>query len=306
MTIAFIGDNEPDRERAFKLYVNDFTKTYGEVAIDKFAGDEIDKNILNDAISTQPFLSSRRMVIVRDLSSNKAIVENIEAIINNMADSTNLVLVENHIDPRSKFLGFIKKIAELREFEHLEGSDLVNWVISETRQKNGSIDYKTAEFLIDRVGTNHQLLSNEVAKLIAYKSEITEKSVKLLTSYSPKSSVFAMLDAAFNGDDSEALKLYREQRMQGMEPQAILGMIAWQLNILCMVKTASSNDANVIAQRAKLSPFVIRKNLINANRVSEKQLVHTLSRAIDIDLKMKTTKVKADDALQALLLEIGN
>jgi DNA polymerase III delta subunit len=111
-----------------------------------------------------------------------------------------------------------------------------------------------------------------------------------------------MLDAAFAGNVSKALKLYKEQRIQGMEPQAILGMITWQLSILCIVKTAGSMPVQEIADQAKISPFVIRKNQTNAKRVSEQRLVALLDKAINVDVQIKTTGVKPDDAVQSLIM----
>jgi len=302
LILAFIGDNSPAREEAVGEFVAGFIGIHGPTAVDKFGSDNFDLSQLGDAVSTSPFLSLRRLVVVRDLSANKDLADKLEKIIELVADTTDLVLVENRLDSRSKYLAELKKIAEVREFAHLEGDDLIRWVIAEADKNEAKISHNTALSLVDRVGTNHQLLANELKKLALYSNEITEDSVQELTTYSPKSSVFAMLDAAFAGNVSRALKLYQEQRAQGMEPQAILGMITWQLNILCIVKTAGDLAASDIATQSKISPFVIRKNQVNAKRVSEHKLVNLLDKAINIDLQMKTSAVKPDDAVQSLIM----
>jgi DNA polymerase III subunit delta len=302
LILAFIGDNGPAREQAASIFIKAFINLHGSTAVDKFSGDDVERHQLVDAISTSPFLSPRRLVVVRDLNNSKTLADDVIAICENVADTTDLVFIEKHIDSRGKYLANLKKVAEVREFAHLEGDALTEWVIEQANGMDGKISYQLAQSLIDRVGTNHQLLVSELQKLILYDKNITLDSIELLTIYAPQSSVFAMLDNAFAGNIPKALKLYNEQRTQGMEPQAILGMIAWQLNVLAIVKTAGDMSANDIASQAKLSPFVVRKNQNNAARMSTRHIAELLEKAIETDYSLKASSVKPDDALQSLIL----
>jgi len=302
MIIAFIGENGFAREQSAKEFIAGFVSINGSTAVDKFIGESADISQIIDAISTSPFLSPRRLVEIRDLSKNKLLAEHFEEIIKNVADTTELVLIEDHIDGRSKFLTELKKFSEVREFANLEGEALTTWVVDQVQLMGGNISHETSEVLIDRVGTNHQLLANELKKLVLYQPKITNMTVQLLTVYSPQSSIFAMLDAAFTGDVSKALKLYTEQRAQGMEPQAILGMITWQLHSLAIVKSAGTLPVPEIASKSKISPFVIRKNLSNAKYISEQKLVSLIKQAITIDQKMKSIRINPDDAVQSLII----
>jgi DNA polymerase-3 subunit delta len=302
MIVAFIGDNGYAREQAAKEFVGSFTNLHGAVAVDKLAGEDIDIAALTEAVSTVPFLSARRLVVVRDLGSNKILADKLDAVCKNVADTTDLIIIESHIDNRSKYLSNLKKLAEVREFIHLQGDELVNWVVEQAQKLKGQITRSLAMALIDRVGVNHQLLINELTKLILFQPQITLDTIKQLTVRSPQSSVFAMLDAAFAGDTAKALKLYSEQRALGMEPIAILGMIVWQLHILNIVKAAGSIPPAQIASEAKLSPFVVRKNLGTARRISGQKLERLLDLTIETDKMLKQTSANDDDALQTLIM----
>jgi DNA polymerase-3 subunit delta len=300
--LVFIGDNEPAREQAASNFLKSFISQHSSTAVDKFAANETELFKLLDAVSTTPFLSDRRLVIVRDLGIEKTLADQIEKICQSVADTTDLMIIENHIDSRSRYLNFLKKTAEVREFLHLEGEALTNWVIEHSADLGGKISFNDAQALIDRVGTNHQLLESEIKKLLIFDKNISLKNIELLTVYNPQSSVFAMLDAAFTGNITKALGLYEEQRTQGMEPQAILGMIVWQLNVLAIIKSAGQMPVQEIVAQAKLSPFVIRKNRANTKRISNQKLAHLLKKAIHTDMMIKTTNVKADNALQSLIM----
>ena len=301
MIIAFLGDNTHSKEEAAKEFIDGFLKLHGNVAIDKFAGEDITLSDLSDALSSIPFLSARRLVVVRDLGQNKDLAGNIEKIFEKVADSTDFVMIESTVDGRSKFFNQLKKLVEVREFSHLEGEALINWVIDQANNLGGTLDSSNAQLLIERVGINHQLLAQELRKLILYNPVISGYSIKQMTAYSPQSSVFAMLDAAFAGDIAKALLLYAEQRSLGMEPQLIMGMIAWQLHIVNIIKAAKDITANQIASEAKLSPYVVRKNLTNAKRLSGLKVLSLLEKAIATDKLLKRTTVKGDDAMQAFI-----
>ena len=301
MIVAFIGDNSHAREQAAKEFIDSFAGLHGAIAIDKFAGEDINLAILKEAISTLPFLSARRLVVVRDLGSNKELVENFADINKSVADTTDLIIIESHLDSRNKYQSNLKAVAEIREFIHLQGSELTNWVIEQTKKLGGQISHEVANALISRVGANHQLLVNELTKLVLYQPEITLETISLLTVRSPQSSIFAMLDAAFDGKTAKALQLYAEQRALGMEPAAILAMIIWQLHILNIVKAANAMPANEIASQAKLSPFVVRKNMNVAKQITNQKLEQLLDLTIETDKMLKSTSVNADDALQTLI-----
>lgn len=305
MIVAFIGDNGHAREQAASEYILGFTNVHGAMAVDKLIGEEADFRALNDAVSTVPFLSPRRLVVVRDLGANKLLAEQLQTLVDAVADTTDLVIIESHIDGRSKYLTNLKKYAEVRQFAHLDGDALVAWVIEQTNVLGGKISRQVAQQLVDRVGSNQQLIDNELAKLVLYNPKITQESVNELTAYTPQSSIFAMLDAAFSGKMADALKLYSEQRTQGMEPQAILGMITWQLHALTLVKAAGNMPAQDIASRAKLSPFVVRKNQANARNISDQKLIKLLERAIQTDKAVKSTAINIDDAIQTLIISFA-
>lgn len=302
MIISFIGDNAFAREQAAREFVDGFVGVHGTFAVDRYVATDIEFDTLGGAVSTTPFLSQRRLIIVRDISANKQIAEKFEDILQKTADTSDLVIIEDHVDGRSKYLKVLRQMTDCREFVQLDTSELAAWICVQAKQLGGSINSRDAQYLVERVGNNQQLVEQELEKLILYNSQITKDSIDALTEHAPQSSIFAMLEAAFAGNIKNALSLYQEQRAQGMEPQAILGMIAWQLHILVVVKTGQDKNPAEIASAAKLNPFVVRKSLAVTRRLSFADLADLLQLATNTDFKLKTSKMNADDAVSALLI----
>src|SRR4030095_7858004 len=159
-----------------------------------------------------------------------------------------------------------------------------------------------ANYLVERVGVNQQLLSNELAKLIAYDPNISRKTIDLLTDPTPQSSIFDLLDAALAGKTKRALQLYQEQRAMKVEPQQIIAMLAWQLHILALVKTAGDRDSATIAKEAKINPFVVRKSQGIARRLSFNEIKALIHRTLELDIRLKSEQIDADDTLLLYLL----
>ncbi len=101
------------------------------------------------------------------------------------------------------------------------------------------------------------------------------------------------------------LELYDEQRRQNVEPQAIIGLLAWQLNVLAVcVWAGEDKSSQEIAKNAKLNPYVVQKTMNLARGLSKAQVKGYIQRLLELDEAAKTSAVQLDDALQAYLLSL--
>lgn len=306
MIYLYYGENTQERDAAVKEILQAFIAVNGDMAVDVIETEDADISTIVDAITTIPFLAPKRLVVIRYLSASKDLSASIDTYLDRVADTTDILFIEARLDARSVYTKTLKKRAtEVKHFESVEGPMLQDWLVHEVEKQGGNISGSTAQLLLDRVGSNQQLLHNEIKKLLLISSTITNELIVEMTHISPHSSVFAMLDAIMQGNVRDASKLYYEQRVQGMEPQAILGMIAWQLHILAIVVAAKDRPVDSIASKAKLNPFVVRKNLTIAKHVSKKQMIALLDAAILSDTRIKTGKSKADQEIHLLLLRLA-
>lgn len=306
MTYLYYGENTQERDQAVKKLLGAFIAVNGDMAVDIIETETAEIAAVIDAVTTIPFLSPKRLVILRYASANKDLAAAIDTVLDRIADSTDVLFIEARLDARSVYTKTLKKrVSEIKHFESVEGPLLQGWAVQEAKRLGGIISAPNAQLLIDRVGHNQQLLHNELKKLLLVDTTISKESIMQMTHVAPSSSVFAMLDAIMQGRVSEASRLYYEQRVQGMEPQAILGMIVWQLHTMAIIVAAKSQTVESIAAKAKMNPFVVRKNMAIAKHVSKQQMVALLDATIATDTKIKTGKVKPDVAVHVLLLELA-
>lgn len=306
MIITLTGTNRFALMQALNKLTTDFVAKYGDFAIEKIDTEESEFEKITEAMLASPFLASKRLVVLRAPSFHKLFVEDFEKLIRRVPDETTLVIYEPKLDKRLAYYKTLQKKTDFREFNQLAEPELKKWLVNYSKSLGGSISQSDGEYLINRLGPNQQLLASEAAKLINYQPTITKETIDLLTEPTPQSTVFELLDAALNGQTAQALKIYDEQRQQNVEPLAIMGMLAWQLHILALVKSAANRSASQIASEAKLNPFVVRKTMSLAKNLDIKQVKQLVADALKLDIRLKSQTVDADEAIKNYFLKLGS
>jgi DNA polymerase-3 subunit delta len=301
MIITLTGSNSFVLRRRLNELIDKFVKDHGDLALERIDAEEVEAQGILDALQNLPFLATRKMVVVRELGQNKQAIEKIEQIIDATSEDTDLVLYEPITDKRTSYFKTLKAKTQLEEFNELDPRDLAQWTEQEAKNRGGQLSLSDANYLVERIGTDQLLVSNELDKLLAYHPKITRESIDLLTDPLPQSKVFDLLDAAFAGNKSRALKLYEEQRAQKIEPQAILAMIAWQLQLLTLTKFADGKSTTQIAKDMGMNPYPISKAARLTHKLSDNKLKEMTDFAFDIDLKSKTSAVDLDEALKTYI-----
>jgi DNA polymerase III subunit delta len=306
MVVTITGANDLQRKAELDALVHSFLDAHGDMALERFDGEETAADRMRESIQSMPFLSVRKMVVLREPSKQKSFAEAIADVLGDIPDSTDLIIYEPKLDKRGSYYKTLKKSTDFREFGELDAAGLAKWAAAYTAEQGGSLSASDARLLIDRLGPNQQLLRSELDKLLAYDGSITRQTIELLTEPLPQSTVFELLDAAFAGNAQRAFALYREQRALKVEPQAIIAMLAWQLHILAVVKAAGARPVDQIASEAKLNPFVVRKSQGVTRKLSLAEIKTLIADLLALDMQLKRSAIDADEALQLYLLQLAN
>jgi DNA polymerase-3 subunit delta len=301
MIITLTGSNFYLLKRRMDELVDRFAAKYGELALEKIDAEEADPQAVLDAVQSLPFLAERKMVVVRNLGANKTASGQIEQIIGSAGNTTDIIFYEPSPDKRTAYFKVLKSQTQLEEFNEMDAHMLAKWLAAEAKTQGGELSLADANYLVERVGSNQEQLANELEKLVTYEPKVSRENIDLLTEKTPQSKVFDLLDAAFGGNKNRALELYAEQRAQKVEPQAIMAMMAWQLKLLALAKTAGDKSSQQIAKDAGLSPYPLSKAQNLARKIHDNQLKNMIAEALVIDEKGKSTGIDLDEALKTYI-----
>lgn len=306
MITTLSGDDIFALKAELKRLMTEFVAQHGDLSLERIDGDETSSEQILDALQGASFLVEAKMVVVQSLGAHKELIEKIETWKENIPATTAVVLVEEKPDRRAKYYKALQKHTTFKEFTRAAEKDLPGWVFALAKEKGGDISRADANYLVQRVGTDKSLLANELEKLITNNEKISRAQIDELCEPLPQSTVFQLLDAAFAGNAKRTMEIYADQRKQRVEPLAIIGMIAWQLNILAVIKTGEGKSVDEIAKSAKLNPFVVRKSQSVINKLSMRELKKLIHDCLELDARLKREPLNADDALQNLLLQIAS
>lgn len=300
------GSNSFGLQLTLKKRVADFLREHGDMALERLDGEEVSYDRMREALESLPFLASKKLVVLRSPSSNKEFAEKAQALLENLSETTDVIIVEPKLDKRTAYAKYLQKKTEYEEYKELDAHALARWLVDMAKELGANLTSADASYLVNRLGPNQQLLATELTKLASANPVVSRTLIESLTEPVPQSSTFDLLEAAFAGDYQRTLALYEEQRRQNVEPQAIVGLLAWQLHILAICAWAGDeHSAQDIARDAKIHPFVVQKSLSLARRIGKQRLRTHIERLTALDEDLKTSATLANDAVQAYLLALG-
>lgn len=305
MIVTLTGVNDYLRKQELSRRVADFIAEHDDMAVERLDGEETSVDRMREALQSLPFLTPRKLVVLREPSKQKAFSESIADILTGTAETTDVIIYEPKLDKRSSYYKTLKKETDFQDFTVLEAGGLARWAVDYVKEQGGELSMSDATFLVNRLGPNQQMLQTDLQKLLNYNLNITKPTIETLVEPTPQSTVFELLDAAFTGKAERAFALYKEQRALKVEPQAIIAMLAWQLHILAVVKAGGAHNADEIAKTAKLNPFVVRKSQALTRKLDMLRLKQLLADLLQLDMQLKRSNLDADEALQNYLLTLA-
>jgi DNA polymerase-3 subunit delta len=310
-------------------------------------GRQCSEEDIHSAAFSMPFLAERRLVIVANplarltprkggdsdeetesVSAGKGLKlarEHFIAMLDGLPTTTALVLVI--VDSRVRRRGewdweilnpnhWLAKWAQqagpkamLRPFPLPTPDEMPGWVRKQAESQGGSFSPLAARALADLAGTDTELASQEIIKLLTYvdyKRSVEEDDVLLLTAQTSQANIFNMVDAIGERNSRRALALLHHLLEQTETPE-LFGMIVRQFRLLLQTREIldeGGNETQVTAE-LKLNPYVTPKLCKQARSFTLPGLEDIYRRLLAMDEAIKTSQIPADVAFDTLIAEIG-
>jgi DNA polymerase III subunit delta len=313
MLFLLYGPDEYTRSEALAALKAQVPPDLADLNVTTLDGRKLKLNTLIGACEVFPFLTDRRLVIVQDLLKHQKAGkerDELRAYLERIPATCNLVFVESEdFDKRSAVFTYLKKSAELREFQPKEGAELTRWLAERASTLSAKLDPAAAQRLIGYVGSDSRALINELAKLASHAGRggrITVDAVELLVQDGQEQSLFAFIDELSARRRSTALQGLRRLFADGQAATYILFMVARQVRILLGVKELAAQRVRPddIAARLGQRPFVVRKALDQVRGFSEAELAQLHDRMLELDHASKTGRIEAETGLELLVAEL--
>ena len=294
MMYLIVGENGYQRVLAVQK-ITAATKLMPE----KYDGATLSEAQLADCIAGATLFSTKRLVIITDLSSNKPVWDKLHDWVGRVSDDTTLVLVEAKPDKRTKTYKALVKAGTLimaEPWTDRQVNEAVRWASERAKERGATITAAQAQQIVmrsmqasERPGAfiiDQQLVDNALQAL-SLLDEINDDAIAAVLPDSAAESVFELMDTALSGD-TERTKALLTSLHACADPYMVQGFLVSQWAQLMALKL-SGEDPATVAERIGSSPFVLRKLHKHSAALSQARAKELTELLASLDIRLKTT-----------------
>jgi len=301
MITLITGENTYENERTLRTLVANSNATAERIDGETLAGAQ-----LPDLFMGATLFASERLIVIKNLSNNKMVWNELETWLERANNETHLVFVETKPDKRTKTYKLLQKYAEVHEsklWTERDSSKVEQWVFGESKARGKELDKKSAHALVARVGVDQWLLSQALEKLVVLET-VTPEVVAETIEANPSENVFDLFETALKGD-VERLKTIIDTLKTSEDPYRLFGLLTSQVMQFAALAFADKPSAEV-AKDIGAHPFALSKLSKYANdanaKVRAKIILAACTRA---DERMKSTGGDPWQFLEEALFKIA-
>ncbi|PIQ67823.1 DNA polymerase III subunit delta [Candidatus Uhrbacteria bacterium CG_4_10_14_0_2_um_filter_41_7] len=298
-------------------FAQKFDKTGMNLVEFPLPGTEIDLGSVMQIVQTPPFISDKRMVIIKNLVSSltKPLSKPWVDFLKTIPESTIVVFEDNEsikkFEKREIFLQFRSKDGVFTyPFSVQTITEVEDWAKQEVRRLRLNIDGDLLSQVVAMVGIDLFQLSSELRKLRDYSQEssVTREMISDLVKANFEDQMFVFIDAVGAKNKKKTLQLLTEQRESGSADMHIFAMLARQIRLLLGARSILDNNPRAtkveVAEILKIHPFVAQKTLAQARSFDLVTLKALHTMVYKFDRGMKNGQIQMDVAVDRLVIQM--
>ncbi len=282
-------------------------------------GEDLKFEDFKDTIQQVSMFGEKKLLILSGVFANQDFKEKFLKNSKELSKTKDTILFyeDNEISKKDKFLNFLKTGAKTQNFQLLQGEKLKSWIRQECLKFKTEIDSGAIDKLINFVGNDLWLLSNEIKKLVNYRApqqrgeggkggRINVEDVDLLVKPKIETAIFKTIDAISQKNKKQALLLIHQHLEKGDNPLYLLSMVNYQFKNLLIVKDLMEKQRPYyfISKITRLHPFVVKKSYQQAGKFTFSELKKIYRKIFQADIDIKTGKINPETALDLLITGI--
>lgn len=304
-------------------YLKEIEKIVVDKAFKNFNYQELkEKYTPHDVIQiceVPPAFSNKKLVVVKNSGwfedtekgkkgkrSTEGDKEALTEYIKNLPDYICLIFIEAGAKAETDFYKAVKDNGLCVEFPINGVPELTKWAAKKIEANGLKVGKESAEYLVTACGPSMNDLSNEIEKLINYveKGNTVEKDhIDLLCVKSLQNKVFEMIDCITDGKSEKAYELLNDLIILKEPLQKVTALVAKHFKTLYFTKEMirAGNNTSMIANKLKINAYFIGKYIKQANKYKQEKLREAMDDCLEMDKKVKLSKIDHRIALENII-----
>ncbi|MFR8737329.1 MAG: DNA polymerase III subunit delta [Eubacterium sp.] len=273
-----------------------------------YEGKNIDINEVIDNAETFPFFAKYRLIVLEQSGLFKTGGEQLAEYMDKIPETTIFLFVEQDVDKRSKMYKAVKKNGYICEINRQSEKDIEVWAAKIFDYNGKKITKADMAYFIANVGTDMEILSQEIEKLISYaydKNVINKNDIDAVCIKQLNVRIFDMIDAISVKNQQKTLDCYYELIAEKEPPMRILFMISRQFNLILQAKDLSARGMSKeqIAGAMGVQGFIASKSISQSRNFTVSELKAGLAESISTEELIKSGRMDENIGVEMLLVK---
>lgn len=277
--------------------------------------DHLEPQTFQDAVNTQPFLSPKRFVVVRDIERLQGQTkDSVISYLKNPSKNTVLVLMTGGEIKKAEleedaFFSAILKYARVQTFEPLEGMRLNRWLTDRVHTHRKTITEDAVKLLIEKLGNDLRFLKKAIEGLTIYvgtKTKIEKGDVEALVGKSLEESVFALTKTVCRRQGAHSLSILNGLLKESVSPENIIGAIGTEFRKILKVKylMARGRSQRQIQDELRLNWHTVGEAMSIARQIKLDDIKRRIEQLLQADRDCKNRDIDKRVVLESLVVRL--
>lgn len=305
-----IGSEKYLKEKAINdLRLSLLDNLSGELDYKILHGQDTSADEILASVSTIPFFSSKRLVVVKDFE--KLSRDDTSRLVNYIKNPNQYtcLIIDSKDGDILKNDPSISRYVKVLKFSEPADTEASSWIARFVSSRGKSIEEEAIEIIKELKGRDLLDLSQELEKLVTYagtRNKITVSDVENLVGKSTMASAFDIAHACAHMDTSRAISIVHELLSSGKKPYEIIGLLAWHFKILSKIKSLLSAGKTdyAIAQDLRLSRKSVEEFFTQSALYSQEDIGSRLEVLLETDLGIKRARYSPSLILEFAVIKL--
>lgn len=297
MITWLVGENSFEIREAVQTLAATF-----DGPLERVDGAELKLADLPDLLMGVSLFSTERLVVISDLSTNAAVWEKLPDWLPRINDDIHVVFIDSKPDKRTTSYKALKAAANLTEFPAWSDRDIQKaeqWVSARAAALGMSLDKKSAQHLVNRVGLDQWQLAHALDTL-SLLDAVTPEVIDAVVPPNLRENIFQLFETALEGKPRQVADMLTTLSMQE-DPYALFALLTSQALTLAAVTFADTHVDPV--KDFAIHPFVASKLARQGKRLGKAKVGRILEAFAKTDADMKRSKAEPWLLIERVLLE---
>jgi DNA polymerase III subunit delta len=285
MITVLSGENSFEVQQALQAIIRAFDGT-----VERIDGSELELKQLPDLIMGGTLFADKRLVVIKQLSDNKAIWPVFTDWLPRISDDIHLVLVEPKLDKRTKTYKDLQKVATMTDYLAWSERDIAKaeqWVAGEAKTLGCDMDNACVRLLVNRVGPDQWLLHQALQKL-AVLDYITTDIITEVIEANPVENVFDLFESALRGNAAKVKQMIETLELSE-DPYRLFGLLSGQAFQLAALTAAGDKPSAEVAKDLGVHPYGLGKLTTYARKLGRPGAKKVIVAFAEADAGMKSS-----------------